>query len=264
MFLYLYIIPLIFLSNLSPVVLLDEPGKINFVPEYTFLIINTYPHDHRAYTQGLVYKDGFLYESTGRRGESSVRQVELKTGAIVKSVALSPEFFGEGLTIVDNRMIQLTWESFTGLVYDLEEFTLLEQFYYTTEGWGLTYDGTHLIQSDGSANLYFLDVSNFAVVREVKVYDTTGFIRNINELEYINGEIFANIMPSNRIARIDPQTGNINAWINLDGILESVQVASEVNVLNGIAYDDKNDRLFITGKLWPVVFEVKLIPKGKS
>jgi len=239
------------------------PGHIPPVSEYTFMIINTYPHDYRAYTQGLVYHDGFFYESTGRRGESSLRQVELKSGAIIKSVSLNPEYFGEGLTIVDNRLIQLTWESYTGLVYDLHEFTLLEHFYYTTEGWGLTYDGMHLVQSDGSSKLYFLDTSDFAVVRELEVYDETGSIRNINELEYIKGEIFANIMPSNRIACIDPQTGRINAWINFDGILESVQVDSEVNVLNGIAYDDVNDRLFITGKLWPVVFEVKVVPTGK-
>jgi glutamine cyclotransferase len=238
-------------------------GSSPSVPEYTFLIVNTYPHDYHAYTQGLVYKNGFLYESTGRRGESSLRKVDLKTGAVVKSVALDPELFGEGLAIINNRLIQLTWESYTGLVYDLESFTLVGQFYYTTEGWGLTYDGMHLIQSDGSEKLYFLDPSDFSVVREIRVYDETGSIRNINELEYIDGEVYANIMPSNRIARINPQTGKITSWLDFEGILESVKIASEVNVLNGIAYDKIDDRLFITGKLWPVVFEVKLIPKGK-
>jgi glutamine cyclotransferase len=230
------------------------------ITKYSYLIVATFPHDHTAFTQGFAYANGFFYESTGRRTESSLRQVDIETGAVIRSVSLAADFFGEGLTVLDQKLIQLTWQSYTGLIYSLENLSLQQEFYYTTEGWGLTNDGNRLIMSDGSAQIYFLDPANYAIIKTIAVHDTTGPVRNINELEFVNGEIYANIMPSNRIACINPKTGKIRAWIDLSDILQSVKVSSGVDVLNGIAYDSESDRLFITGKLWPVVFEIKLIP----
>jgi len=234
----------------------------NTIPEYTYLILKRIPHDYQAYTQGLVFDHDYLYESTGRHGQSSLRKVDPDNGAILTIHKLPQEFFGEGITIYKDKIYQLTWQEFTGFVYDRETFLVMEEFFYNTEGWGITQDGTHLIISDGTAFLYFLDPQNYEVLKTVEVKDNEGPVKNLNELEYINGEIFANILYSNRIARIDPQNGHIVGWVDLTGILAGEKIDYRIDVMNGIAYDSKMDRLFVTGKLWPRVFEIKLIKKA--
>jgi glutamine cyclotransferase len=232
------------------------------IPEYTYLIVNRVPHDYQAYTQGLVFDQGFLYEGTGRRGHSSLRKVDPDNGAILAIHKLPEEFFGEGITIFNNRIYQLTWQEYTGFVYDRDSFLILEEFFYNTEGWGITHDGTQLIISDGTAYLYFLDPFNYDVLNSIEVKDDNGPVENLNELEYINGEIFANVLYSNRIARIDPSSGRVTGWVDLTGILAGERIDYRIDVMNGIAYDATNDRLFVTGKLWPKVFEIKLIKKA--
>ena len=227
---------------------------------YTYQIIDTFPHDDGAFTQGLVFDNGFFYESTGRYGSSSVRKVDPPTGEIVKLSELPERFFGEGLTVVDERIIQLTWRSKVGFVYDKESFDLEKEFSYQTEGWGITYDGSRLIMSDGTENLYFLDVTSFEPTGQIKVTDRGAPVTRLNELEFINGEIFANVWGSDSIVRINPQTGKVVGWISLQGLLDKESLVRPVDVLNGIAYDEKNDRLFVTGKLWPKVFQIKLVP----
>ncbi|MDW8352179.1 MAG: glutaminyl-peptide cyclotransferase [Anaerolineae bacterium] len=227
---------------------------------YTYTVVRTYPHDPEAFTQGLVYADGVLYESTGLYGRSSLRRVALETGAVLQRRDLSAEHFGEGLALFDGRLIQLTWQNNLGFVYDAQTFDLLRTWTYPTEGWGLTHDGTHLIMSDGSATLRFLDPRSFAVLRELPVTDGGQPVVRLNELEYVNGEVFANVWQTDWVARIDPRTGHVRGWIDLSGLLtpEERQVA---DVLNGIAYDAQGDRLFVTGKLWPKLFEITLKPK---
>ena len=247
--------------------LFSTPGQAqtkNEIPLYTYAIVNSFPHDHQAYTQGLVYYNGYFYESTGRHGESSLRKVEIKTGAPLQIHRLDEMYFGEGITLFNDRIIQLTWQAFTGFVYDRKTLLPMEEFYYNTEGWGITNDGKQLIMSDGSANLYFLEPETFAVSSQIQVTADGIPVRNLNELEYVNGEILANVMPSDRIARINPASGKITAWIDLSGILRSLREGYAVDVLNGIAYDDQNDRLFVTGKLWPKVYEIRIIPAARK
>lgn len=246
---------------------IDEP-EVEIIPDeepvysynYTYNITNTYPHDPTAFTQGLVFENGALYEGTGREGFSSIRKVELTTGEILKSHKLSDEYFGEGITIFQNKIIQLTWKSNVGFVYDMNTFDLLEEFTYPTEGWGLTHDGERLIMSDGSSKLYFLDTVTFEQVGSVNVTENGTDIFLLNELEYIKGEIYANVWYTDSIVRIDPETGNVTGRIDLTGLINPNKYAYEVNVLNGIAYDDKNNRLFVTGKYWPKLFEIELVP----
>ena len=234
------------------------------IPVYTYFIVNSFPHDHEAYTQGLIYSDGYLYESTGKRGESTLRRTDLKTGAVLQWHNLAENLFGEGITLFNNQIIQLTWESYIGYIYDKDSFTVLEEFYYNTEGWGITNDGSRIIMSDGSATLYYLEPETYAVVDQIEVTANDIPIRNLNELEYVKGEIYANVMPSNRIARINPETGKITGWIDLSGILQTLKQNYAVDVLNGIAYNPEEDRLFVTGKLWPKVYEIKVIPAVKN
>lgn len=229
-------------------------------PWYTFQIVNTYPHDRGAFTQGLVWEDGFLYEGTGLNGNSSIRKVELETGVVLKRHVLPGQYFGEGLTIFQDRIIQLTWRSRIGFVYDKESFELLQQFIYGTEGWGLTHDGKRLIMSTGSPHLYFLDPATFRRIGQISVYDERGPVGMLNELEYVRGEIYANVWKTENIARINPETGRVSAWIKLDGLLSGHDYAQPVDVLNGIAYDNDHDCLFVTGKLWPKLFEITLVP----
>ena len=229
------------------------------VSNYSYEIINTYPHDPAAYTQGLVYHEGSLYESTGLNGQSSFRKIELKTGKILKKVELEQQFFGEGLTLLDGRAYQITWQTQNGFVYQLETFQMIKTFRYLGEGWGLTHDGTSLIMSNGSNHLSYLNPGTFATHRVVSVTDGGRPIVNLNELEYIKGEIWANIWMTDRIARIDPESGRVIAWIDLKGLLTPEdRPADPGGVLNGIAYDRENDRLFVTGKLWPKLFEIRL------
>jgi glutaminyl-peptide cyclotransferase len=229
-------------------------------PLMTYEVMEVYPHDPQAFTQGLIYRDGFLYESTGRYGESSLRKVDLDSGQILQQVNLDPDFFGEGLTDWDDRLIQLTWREGLGLIYNIEEFSLLGQFNISTEGWGLTQDGEQLIMSDGSSSLYFLNPETFEVTGTVTVADQGYEINQLNELEYIRGQVFANIWQTNDIIRIDPDTGEVLGWIDLSGILPEEARTETTNVLNGIAYDSQGDRLFVTGKYWPYLYEIRLIP----
>ncbi len=224
---------------------------------YTYNIVNDYPHDQKAFTQGLVMNEGVLYESTGLYGGSTLRRVDLETGNVLQSYVLSNEFFGEGITVFGDRIIQLTWQNQTGFVYDKDSFNLLQVFSYPTEGWGITTDGTQLIMSDGTANLYFIDPENFEKTGQIEVHDNEP-VTNLNELEYIDGEVYANIWQTDKIVIINPYTGQVKAWIDLAGIY--TQENNDTNsVLNGIAYDAKGERLFVTGKLWSQLFEIKLL-----
>ncbi len=228
--------------------------------QYTYAIINEYPHDTAAFTQGLVIDNGVLYEGTGLNGHSTLRRVDLETGEVLQLYELSDEFFGEGITVYGDKIIQLTWRSHKGFVYDKNTFELLQNFTYPTEGWGITHNGTHLIVSDGTANLCFLNPQTFQRLGKISVTDNGTPITRLNELEYINGEIYANIWLRKQIAIINPQTGNVRAWIDLTGIANS-ETTNSNNVLNGIAYDSEADRLFITGKMWSKLYEIQLIPQ---
>jgi glutamine cyclotransferase len=227
---------------------------------YSYTIVNTYPHDRNAFTEGLLIDDGVLYESTGLYGSSSLRRVELETGKVLQTYTLSPQYFGEGIAAYEGKIIQLTWQSQMGFVYDESSFESLQEFEYSTEGWGITYDDSHLIMSDGTSKLYFLDPENFQKTGQIEVHDPAGSIDNLNELEYIKGDVYANIWMEERIAIINPQTGQIKGWINMTG-LQSTQNQDMNDVLNGIAFDEKADRLFVTGKRWSQLFEIKLIPE---
>jgi len=210
----------------------------------------------------LVFEDGVLYEGTGLNGHSTLRRVELETGEVLQIHELPAQFFGEGVTVYENDIIQLTWQSHVGFVYDRDSFELLQEFNYSTQGWGITHDGERLIMSDGTATLYFLDPETFEEIGRVGVYDNDGSVNRLNELEYVQGEIYANVWQTNCIARIDPQTGQVVGWIELKGLLTPEDRGEPVDVLNGIAYDAENARLFVTGKLWPKLFEIELISAG--
>jgi glutaminyl-peptide cyclotransferase len=225
----------------------------------TYRVIHAYPHDSRAFTQGLIYLDGHLYESTGLKGQSSLRMEDLETGKIEQYAALPAQYFGEGLTNWGSTLIQLTWQSGIAFVYDRFSFRVLRTFHYPGEGWGLTQDGKDLILSDGTATLRFLDPATFREVRRITVRWKGEPVTKLNELEYIRGEIYANIWYSDRIARISPATGNVLGWIDLSGLLSPDQRTNPDAVLNGIAYDAHHDRLFVTGKLWPKIFEIKVV-----
>ena len=237
------------------------PTDTAAVPVYTYQIVDTYPHDPNAFTQGLVYADGQLFEGTGRYGQSSLREVDLQTGQVQRQVDLPEQFFGEGITLFGDRLYQLTWQSQQGFVYDAETFRQLNTFTYPTEGWGLTHDGSRLIMSDGTPTLYFLDPQSLQEIGRVTVRYGDQPVVRLNELEYVDGEVYANIWQTNTIARIDPQTGQVVGVLDLTGLLQPADVTQPVDVLNGIAYDAAGDRLFVTGKLWPKLFEIDLVPK---
>ena len=231
---------------------------MNHKPQhFTYDLVKAYPHDRNAFTQGLIYEDGVLYESTGLYGSSTLRRVELETGTTTQVYPLPNQFFGEGITIFDDKIIQLTWRSNRGFVYDKHTFDLLQEFTYPTEGWGITYDGSRLIMSDGTATLYFLDPETFERIDQVEVRDIDPVIK-LNELEYIQEEIYANIWREEKIAIISPSTGQVTGWVNLEGIQESENLGTE-DVLNGIAYDAQGDRLFVTGKRWSQLYEIDLV-----
>jgi glutamine cyclotransferase len=226
-----------------------------------YQIVHVYPHDPHAFTQGLIYRDGHLYESTGLEGRSSLRMVDLFTGQVLQKHDVPAEYFAEGLTDWESNLIQLTWKAHKGFVYDRFSFALVKTFEYEGEGWGLTHDDSQLIMSDGTAYLRFLDPKSFHVTRRIHVVDESGRpIENLNELEYIRGEIYANIWQTDRIARISPRDGKLLGWIYLSGIIDKRQLQDSGAVLNGIAYDAAGDRLFVTGKLWPSLFEIKVVP----
>ena len=237
-----------------------EKGK-EHVPSYGYEVIHTWPHDPGAFTQGLVFHDGKLLESTGQEGRSSLRLVEPETGSILKKVDVPSPYFGEGITLLNGKVYQLTWQNQVGFVYDASTFSKLGDFSFTGEGWGLANDGQLLILSDGTNRIRFINPDNFQVRKTIAVSDGSRPISQLNELEYVRGEIYANIWHAERIARIDPQTGHVLGWIDLTGLLLPTEVHDEEAVLNGIAYDETKDRLFVTGKLWPKLFEIKLIQR---
>jgi len=225
-------------------------------PVYGYQILNRYPHDASAFTEGLVYTGTALYESTGLYGTSTMRQVDLRTGTVLRVVNLASQYFGEGATIFQGKIFQLTWQSQTALVYDAATFAPLGQFFYTGEGWGLTHDDRYLIMSDGTSQIRFVDPATFQTVKTISVRDQQGTpLTNINELEYINGQIYANVWLTDNVARIDPSSGLIVGWIDFRGLLPA---GTNADVLNGIAYDAATGHLLVTGKLWPYLFEVSL------
>jgi len=228
---------------------------------YSYKIINSYPHDSNAFTQGFVAHEGFLYEGTGIRRRSTIRRTELSTGEVLQSHTLPDSLFGEGITIFGNELIQLTWRSRTGLVYDKRSFSVLRTFHYDSEGWGITHDGKRLIMSDGTAALYFLNPETFAVTGKITVHDKKGPVTMLNELEYIRGDIYANVWRTHTIAIIDPQTGRVRGWIDLEGLTRHAGGDTTLKTLNGIAYDEKTNRMFVTGKLWPEIYEIELHPQ---
>ncbi|GIV10262.1 MAG: glutamine cyclotransferase [Fimbriimonadales bacterium] len=228
------------------------------IPVFRYRIVNTFPHDRNAFTQGLEFYNGVLYEGTGLRGESSLRRVELHTGRVLQIHRLPREYFGEGITILSDKIYQLTWQNGVCFVYDLKSFNQLTRYRYSGEGWGLTNDGKHLIMSDGSETITFRDPDIFAEIRKITVRAQGKPVANLNELEYIEGEIWANIWYSDMIARIDPQTGIVKAWVDMEGL--PVANRGFEDVLNGIAYDRQKKRIFVTGKNWSKLFEIELIP----
>ncbi len=229
--------------------------------QYTYKIKNTYNHDKNAYTQGLMYEDGIFYEGTGQYGESSLRKVKIETGEVLSSLNMPADVFGEGIVVFKDKIIQLTWKSAKGFVYNKENFNLQTEFYYPTQGWGITTDGKELIMSDGSEKIYYMDPTSYVESHRFEVYDNKGPIYNLNELEYINGDIYANVYGYDYIVIIDPETGKVKGKIDLSNILSKKDITSKIDVLNGIAYDKKGDRIFVTGKWWPKVFEIDIVEK---
>ena len=231
------------------------------IPVYGFMVKHTYPHDPQAFTQGLFFKDGYLFESTGLNGKSWLRKVELNTGKVLQQKDLPKDIFGEGSTLVGDEIVSLTWTAKYGFVFDAKTFTLKRKFTYDSEGWGLASDGQHVYMSDGSPTIHILDPKTLKEQRRIQVSADGKPVRELNELEMVDGELFANVWGTDLIARIDPGTGNVVGWINLAGLLpvDKRGTSSPDAVLNGIAYDAKSRRLFVTGKLWPKMFEIELV-----
>jgi glutamine cyclotransferase len=228
--------------------------------QWTFQVVNTYPHDREAFTQGLEYRNGFLYEGTGLHGRSTLRKVKLETGIVLQKLSLPPQFFGEGISVVGDRIVQLTWQSETGFIWGLQDFKLQRQFTYRGEGWGLTTDGRHLYFSDGTDEIRVLDSQTLAETRRIRVRENGRPLKDLNELEWVEGEILANVWQTDRIVKINPLTGRVTGSIDLTGILPAPERAG-TDVLNGIAYDAAGKRLFVTGKLWPKLFHIRLVKK---
>ena len=231
-------------------------------PAFGYQVVRSFPHDRAAFTQGLIFRNGFLYEGTGLFGRSGIRKVKLETGEVLQSKPLGAQYFGEGITDWNGALIQITWQSEVGFVYDMNTFDQTKTFSYKGEGWGITHDDTRLIMSDGQTEgaLRFLDPVTLKETGRIIVRDARGPVEHLNELEYVKGEIYANIWQADRIARISPKDGRVTGWIDLSGLLSPAERAS-TDVMNGIAYDAAGDRLFVTGKLWPRVFEIRLVPR---
>jgi len=229
-----------------------EPKKM------TYEVVKSYKHDIDAYTQGLIFSDGFLYEATGLKGYSTVRKTKIGSSEVLQTLTAPADIFGEGITIVGDKLIQLSWSEQVGLVYDLKTFNLLERFSYETEGWGLTHDKNNLLMSDGTNKIYVLDPISYTVVKHIEVYDNKGAVSKLNELEYINGDIYANIYTTDIIAIIDRNSGKVKAYVDMAGLLKNNEIKPDTDVLNGIAYDHSNNKLYVTGKKWPKLFEIKI------
>jgi glutaminyl-peptide cyclotransferase len=230
--------------------------------QYGYRVVKTYPHDRTAFTQGLEFRDGFLYEGTGLVGRSSLRKVNLETGQVLDRYEVPPPFFGEGITVLNQQIFELTWQAQTGFIYDKSTFRVLRSFNYPGEGWGLTNDGKQIYMSDGTSQIRVWDPGTLKEVRRITVKDGTSEIAALNELEFVRGELLANVWQTDRIARISPADGKVLGWIDLSGIIPKSERPESDAVLNGIAYDAAADRLFVTGKLWPKIFEIKLLPKS--
>jgi glutaminyl-peptide cyclotransferase len=243
-----------------------DPAAVPAPQNIFWNVVNVYPHDSTAFTQGLVFHNNALYEGTGIEGKSTLRKVELKTGKPEKNLALDKTLFGEGITIFKDKIYQLTWKNQLVLVYNLADFSLVKKLNWPKEGWGITHDGTHLIVSDGSSNLYFVDPETFNIMKTIAVKNDKGAVEALNELEYINGFIYANVWQTDEIIQIDPASGLVKGRVDFSGLLQKyskenlqqTKYYDQSAVLNGIAYDSTGKRLFITGKLWPNIFEVKL------
>ncbi|HJR58945.1 MAG TPA: glutaminyl-peptide cyclotransferase [Vicinamibacterales bacterium] len=227
-------------------------------PVSSYQVVRTFPHDPQAFTQGLVFVDGVLYEGTGLNGRSGIRKVRLENGEVLQIQKLEERYFGEGIAVVGDTIVQLTWQAGVGFVYDRTTFQRRRTFTYQGEGWGLAYDGTRLIMSDGTPTLRFLDPRTFKETGRLEVKEGPRPVEDLNELEVVKGEIFANVWQTERIARISPKSGEVTGWVDLRGLLDPRDAAG-VDVLNGIAYDTASDRLFVTGKLWPKLFEIRVV-----
>jgi len=227
------------------------------VPRFGYQVVRSYPHDRGAFTQGLIFRDGVFYEGTGLVGRSGIRKVKVDTGEVLQTKPLAGQYFGEGITDWKGSLVQITWQSEIGFVYDMKTFEQTKTWTYQGEGWGITHDDTRLIMSDGSSSLRFLDPATLKETGRITVRDESGPVERLNELEFVKGEIFANVWQTERIARISPKDGRVTGWIDLDGLL-SVMERGGTDVLNGIAYDAAGDRLFVTGKLWPSIFEIRI------
>lgn len=257
---HLLLCPLLFLAALA-----GHAGAQTRIPEYGYTVVHTYPHDGTAFTEGLFYLNGFLYEGTGISGRSSIRRVSLETGKTLQNRELPERYFGEGIVASGNRLIELTYTTQIGFIYDLNSFQLLGSFHYPGEGWSMTHDGERIIMDDGTPALRFWDPETLKEVGHITVTAEGQPVQNLNELEWVNGEIYANIWHTDRIARIDPASGKVIGWIDLTGLLPKADLLTgpdgEEQVLNGIAYDSQTDRLFVTGKFWPKLFEIRLQKK---
>ncbi len=244
---------IIFINNKA-----DQPKQI----EYSYTIINQYPHSTSAFTEGLVFQDGFLYESTGPylTSQSALRKIDLATGTVLQEHMTPSQYFDEGITILDGKIVQLTWQNHLGFVYNQTTFTIIQNFTYPTEGWGITNDGKELIMSDGTQHIYFLNATTYQQTRTITVSDANGLVMNINELEYIDGLIYANIWKTEKIAIIKPENGDVVGYMDLTG-LDNLQTDNPDIVPNGIAYNPQNGTLLVTGKMWSHIFEIKISPQ---
>ena len=236
--------------------------KSNVVPKkYSYRVVKSYPHDQDAYTQGLLYKDGFLYEGTGQYGSSTVRKVELETGKVIQSINIERKHFGEGIALFNDNLYELTWTSEVGFVYDFNTFKQIRSFSYNTQGWGLTNNDKELIMSDGSNVIRFMEPENFTETKHIEVFDNKGAVDQLNELELINGDLYTNVYQTDLIVIIDPETGMVKGVIDFKGLLKDSDRTNQVDVLNGIAWDETGKRLFVTGKLWPKLYQVELVAR---
>lgn len=250
------------MRKVLPAGLLTAAWVIAQTPQYTYQVVHAYPHDPAAFTQGLEFRAGFLYEGTGLKGRSMLRKVQLETGKVLQQVNLDPQYFGEGITVINQKIVELTWQSGIGFVYDQNTLQRLRPFNYPGEGWGLTNDGQQIYMSDGTPQIRVWDALSLQEKRRITVHEGSKPVTYLNELEWVRGEIYANVWQTDRIVRISPTDGRVLGWIDLTGLLPASDRSENVDVLNGIAYDVLGNRLFVTGKLWPKLFEIKIVPKG--
>jgi glutaminyl-peptide cyclotransferase len=249
-------------ARVASYLLLCASVALGQAPEEGYRVVHVYPHDRGAFTQGLEFRAGFLYEGTGLNGKSTLRKVKLETGEAVQQISIDSQYFGEGITVFNQQILELTWRSGIGFVYDQASFRRLRSFYYPPEGWGLANDGSVIYMSDGTPQIRVWDPVTLQERRRITVRDGSKPVTYLNELECVRGEIYANVWQTDRIVRISPADGRVLAWVNLSGLLAASDRADNTDVLNGIAYDVLGDRLFVTGKFWPKLFEIKIVPKA--